>query len=307
MKKVVADNSYFTPTIVADKLVDAFKAFCSLPSPHILEPCAGNGSLVSALKKRGYDNIDTLEIDPELCTDYGWTQGDFLQHEPYQCDAIVCNPPFSEYRSNGNVKSGKDMACLFLIHAAKFAPLLVFIMHQSKGSLAYDTKFKKMCPHLTLIHRVLCTKKESVYENNGKGKFVPTAIYVYSTRENSPFPCIIPRYSLTGHKTEDFEIILPSDDSAHILVKRWGTLKRTGRIVSRDPSVILEAVTKNAGRTIGQAANFHLKCHIDIGRLVSNLEKMESHLIDHFSYARDCSNVIIRPEEFIMLYNKANE
>ncbi len=60
----------------------------------VVDPFAGRGDLLSATgpwftEKVGYD------IDPDLCTDMGWTWNDSLDSVPYHGDAIVItNPPY---------------------------------------------------------------------------------------------------------------------------------------------------------------------------------------------------------------------
>ena len=303
MEKGGADNSYFTSSDAADLLVSTLQRFAQ--PKIILEPCCGDGSLVNACKRKGVDHIHTIEIDEVLCKKHNWSPGDFLNQEPFQVDAVVCNPPFSEHRAtNGTAKRGKDMALSFLVHAQKFAPILAFIMHQNKGSVTFDTKLRKLCPNICLIHRECIPKKFSTFtllHNGDKRKFVPTSIYIYSTRPMYGYPSVI-RHLAIVESVSDFTIVSPSNDETNMLVKRWGSVGRTGRLVSTDKSVITEEVKKKRkGYTIISAANFHLVCK-NVETVCKKLEMLIPTLAQHFEYARDCSNVNLRPEEFYSLY-----
>lgn len=71
-------------------------------SDKILEPSAGNGNIIRALRERGYSNrIDAVEIRPEerehleALAD-GIVFGDFIEYEPETLyDVIIGNPPYS--------------------------------------------------------------------------------------------------------------------------------------------------------------------------------------------------------------------
>ena len=58
----------------------------------IWEPACGNGAMSEVLRKYGHRIISTeLSIDGT----YGETGIDFLKCTPYECDAIITNPPFN--------------------------------------------------------------------------------------------------------------------------------------------------------------------------------------------------------------------
>jgi hypothetical protein len=91
-----------------------------------------------------------------------------------------------------------------------------------------------------------------------------------------------------------------------MLVKRWGSPNRVGRLVSTDVSIISEEVDKAAiqgSSSIISRPNFHLFCQ-NVDRVKQKLVLMEPLLKDFFAYGPNCSNVTIRPEEFIYLYKK---
>jgi hypothetical protein len=87
----VTDDRVMTPLPLARALAQALK-----PKGVILEPCAGSGSFVRAL--RPYGRVDWCEIDRGRDF-FGWTE---------RVDWIVTNPPWSQFRA-------------FLAHALRVA------------------------------------------------------------------------------------------------------------------------------------------------------------------------------------------
>ena len=295
-----ADNNYYTSPEASDLLVESFLKFTTPKS--ILDPCAGDGALVEACKRKGLNVAHTYEIDELECILNGWKQADFLQLDPFKVDCVVCNPPFSEYRKKDNyLRQGKDLSVSFLLYASKFAPFLAFIMHQAKGTPTFDSKIKKYNPNMVLIHRECIPKSISKYKNNNKWNFVPTAIYIYHTNGGGGYKDIVPVYT-KKYEIDDFILVKHNNMGTNMLVTKWGTLKKTGRLLSIDPDKILYEVSKikSTYEIIG-GSNFHLYCK-DVQKVVENLKLMEPLLIKHFEYAQDCSNVTIRPEEFMGLY-----
>lgn len=158
---------------------------------------------------------------------------------------------------------------------------------------------------MQLVQYRLLDKSESMYQHGaeGKEKFVPTAIYIYTNLNDAHLPNVTPTMTYV-EETPDFVFLKPDDDSCNMLVKRWGTVNTTGRLVSTDSSCILEQVEKfktRKYRSITNAPNFHLKAR-NVSIVAERLQEMEDDLRKHFAYARNCSNVNIRPEEFITLY-----
>jgi hypothetical protein len=67
----------------------------------ILEPCAGQGAIVNALKKDGFTNITSFDLY------HGENKQDFLTYEEKH-DIIYTNPPFSLF--DAFVEHGKKLA-----------------------------------------------------------------------------------------------------------------------------------------------------------------------------------------------------
>jgi tRNA1(Val) A37 N6-methylase TrmN6 len=97
-----ANNSYFTSPQLAALLWDV--ALRYVQPRTVLEPCAGDGALVRVGRARGV-RVDGVEIDAQLCDAHGWEHADFLLKEPTAYDAVICNPPFSEIRQQGQNNS----------------------------------------------------------------------------------------------------------------------------------------------------------------------------------------------------------
>ena len=95
-----AYDFYATPLESVYSVLDSFEGITL--SDRILEPSAGNGNIIRALRARGFTNrIDAVEIRPEE-----WEHlegiadevilGDFLSYEPdLGYDVIIGNPPYS--------------------------------------------------------------------------------------------------------------------------------------------------------------------------------------------------------------------
>lgn len=89
---------YATPKESIDVFLDAFDGIRA--TDRILEPSAGNGAILSALRSRGFKNhITAVEIREEISL-YFWTHDviftDFLKWTPVEkYDVIIGNPPYS--------------------------------------------------------------------------------------------------------------------------------------------------------------------------------------------------------------------
>jgi len=95
---------YATPLDAVYTLLENYNGIS--PNDHILEPSAGNGNIIKALRKRGYKNfitaVELREEEKENLNESGTSQvviSDFLQYgecinmENY--DVIIGNPPYS--------------------------------------------------------------------------------------------------------------------------------------------------------------------------------------------------------------------
>ena len=94
-------NFYPTPRELASKMLSKYSSW-SFRNAYILEPSAGKGDLLDAIKSKFTDNakVHAIEIEPELQATirgkgYDLIDEDFLQHQPrYMYQLIIANPPF---------------------------------------------------------------------------------------------------------------------------------------------------------------------------------------------------------------------
>lgn len=96
-----AYDFYATPPETVHAFLDSYEGITL--GDRILEPSAGNGAVIQALRSRGFTNrIDAVELRPEeqpaleaLADNV--TIGDFLDYDPdIGYDVIIGNPPYSQ-------------------------------------------------------------------------------------------------------------------------------------------------------------------------------------------------------------------
>lgn len=100
--KRVASDFYATPLETIYSLLDNYDGI--KPGDKILEPSAGNGNIIQALRDRGYKNtINAIELRAEEANNLATLADDviitnFLNINPSACDkwdVIIGNPPYS--------------------------------------------------------------------------------------------------------------------------------------------------------------------------------------------------------------------
>jgi len=272
----------------------------------VLEPCAGNGSLITAVNRQMSQKklqVTAYELDPALCEENEWTHADFLTTTPTEHEFVLCNPPFNEEREDGgNGSRGRDLPLLFLVHAAKFAPLLGFIMHQNKGCNTFQEKVAAKCPDLALVERFCVAKDISVFSFQHKRKNIPTSIYIYKRGGISAFP---PK-TFSSEECALFKFVDLNDARTNCIIKRWGSPNRVGRFVSSEPNdIALEISKQRSTYTYCSGVNFNLHVE-DLVLFKTQLTTMEPLLREHFSYARDCPNVSITKPQFITIFLRSH-
>lgn len=93
-------GQYFTKKEIVErvlKLLFEYKPYKK--DIRILEPSFGSGNFISTLKGRGFKNIESCEIDPELTTE----PIDFFKYPlKERFDLIIGNPPFTKYNIEGS-------------------------------------------------------------------------------------------------------------------------------------------------------------------------------------------------------------
>ncbi len=88
-------GQYFTKTNAVEKLVGLLLKYKRYPKRiRILEPSFGAGGFINVLKRRGFVNIESCEIDPRLTKN---PADFFLYPLEEKFDLIIGNPPFTKY------------------------------------------------------------------------------------------------------------------------------------------------------------------------------------------------------------------
>lgn len=81
-------NNVWLKPHIADYIKDAEASV-------VVDPFAGRGDLLHAVNYMPWQKVIGYDIDPDLCTDMGWTWNDSLDEIPFHNDAIVItNPPY---------------------------------------------------------------------------------------------------------------------------------------------------------------------------------------------------------------------
>jgi len=101
MKKIYnVQEQYFTPAAVVNAIINQVGILNGVGS--ILEPCAGSGNIVKAIRDSGYDHhITAVELDPLLIDQLEVSGPDVIVNDSFfklqlQCfDLVIMNPPYS--------------------------------------------------------------------------------------------------------------------------------------------------------------------------------------------------------------------
>lgn len=90
---VAAPQLFPTPAPIVERMIDAAELE---PHHRVLEPSAGTGAIVSALRARGVQDVLAIEVDARLASTIVARCLDFLAFEDDSgFDRIVMNPPFA--------------------------------------------------------------------------------------------------------------------------------------------------------------------------------------------------------------------
>lgn len=133
-------NQYFTPSEDARAVVGVAEQILHRRKVKFwIEPAAGAGDICRLFPENGSKRI-CIDIDPALCAEHGWLNGNFLELSQMEIfgkrhietkDAVVCtNPPFVAYNENKGASCRRDgkLAHEFIRHSLDFADVCVFLL-----------------------------------------------------------------------------------------------------------------------------------------------------------------------------------
>ena len=165
--KKIANDQFYTKKQVAEFCCEELLKIFSLKKEKILEPSAGTGVFVDALKEKGIENIEAYDIEPKH-PDVKYS--DFYQLELKGNDYItVGNPPFGK-RSK--------IAIDFFNKCSEHSKIVAFILPVQFKKYGVQSKLNKK---FKLIKEILL--KPDSFENNGKDLFVRCCFQIWARRE----------------------------------------------------------------------------------------------------------------------------
>ena len=203
-------SQHFTKTEVVDKLLEKLFSLVKLDNDtNILEPSAGTKNFINELNKRGYNKIDSCEIDPELTTN---PQDYFKFETPKKYKLIVGNPPFTQY----NIKETyfyDPKNSYFLPHKERVKPIRVenAFIYKSIQHLDTNGTIAFVLPISFFIADKNKTLKETIAN-------LFSTIYVYQNENkwfDQPIPCCFAVFTNNAPKKYHHNIILEFDNSVH--------------------------------------------------------------------------------------------
>jgi len=143
---------YPTPPDVTTALMD----FLDLDISKIWEPACGNGAMSSVIESYGHEVISSDLRD----SGYGKGGIDFLLTQPYQCDAIITNPPFNISES-------------FIRHALSIAPVVAMVLKSQYWHAARRLQLFAECPPAWILP--LTWRPDFLFDTRSPGeKSAPT-------------------------------------------------------------------------------------------------------------------------------------
>ena len=167
---LLALDKFYTKPEVSNRCVYLFNSNVKIKKQDlIVEPSAGNGSFINALKKYNCKKI-FLDIAPE---NKQIKQANFLEWQPSKIGGkihVIGNPPFGKQSS----------LCLkFLKHAAKFADSISFILPSSFKKQSLISKIPK---NFHLVDELLIEKDGFTF--GVKNFNIPAIFQIWQKQEN---------------------------------------------------------------------------------------------------------------------------
>ena len=218
------NDQFYTTQDVANKCVDIVLEYVRLKDISVwIEPAAGTGSFVKAVKKQSNKKIYKIDIDKNSDAKHM----DFLLWElPRKVNGlVVCigNPPFGKNSS---------LAVKFINHAAQFSDVIAFILPLTFSKPTY---INKLDTSLHLVHFEKLPKDS--FEYKGKTKNVSCGLYIFVKDEEER------RKSISKGPSESTLVQFVNPKDANMSVQRVGT--SAGNVIFSKRYIMEKAESKN--------------------------------------------------------------
>ncbi|MDG2497294.1 MAG: hypothetical protein P8M68_03825 [Aquiluna sp.] len=197
-RRVTGTEQYYTPKDLAVFLVGVtLESIENSNQAHFLEPAAGTGSFVEALKNHGIENISAIDKYP-MHADV--VRADFLTWSPTgETFVTISNPPFG--RNNA-------LSVPFFNHAASFSSHIAFLVPRSWRKWSVQNRLD---PSFHLVSDIDVSVQ---YEDSAGNKIVDrndlrTCFQVWEKRNETRAKVIVPNNGFLEKSTpEDADIAI---------------------------------------------------------------------------------------------------
>ena len=268
----------------------------------IMDPCAGQGALLNAVRTINPTVIcHGVEIDKELCDSFGWKNADFLGKQAVfsHVNGIICNPPYARTRDGNSKITGRTLIHHFVRRSAELCDIMAFILLAPNSSPSGLRRLQKYLPEGWGVIQVDRVPDDLCYfdKPDGTSVFVSVSIFVFGPTNTIHKNVII-------HDTDDFRVLKLDDLSAKLIVKRWGSQSRVCQHFIDNPLDIRAEVMKprhQKGR--GNSTNLHLFCKSPT-KVKDILKSNVKFIRKYFAEISSQSSVAISPTDFCLLYIK---
>lgn len=180
-RRTTGTEQFYTPRDLATLLVQAALPHIANPSQsRFLEPAAGNGSFVAALKGAGAKSIVAIDRYPAAP---GITEANFLETELSEANLIsFTNPPFG--RNNA-------LSIPFFNHAAKFSSTICFLVPRSWRKWSVTNRLDPSF-HLVYDQNVFVSYEDAAGEPITDKNGLRTCFQIWQKRDHIREKVVVP-------------------------------------------------------------------------------------------------------------------